>query len=177
MTFQPEGQNAAHTVEGGATAVVDGTSATSSPAGLNVRGLLVAGVVAVIGSTTIWVSSGLNSGARGESIGPGWWPTVLGGSIILGAVAVTIAALRHPDSVEDQRVSGHGLARLGAVIALIVVYGISWHYFHFVLVTGLFLSALIFITGGRGVKALVVFPLVTTAILYGLFAMLLRVPL
>lgn len=160
----------------GAT-VTDGAHPSISPAGLNVRGLLVAGVVAAVGGATLWASSGLDTDASGESIGPSWWPSVLGGSLILGAVAVAIVALRHHDPREEQRVSRHGLARLAAVIALIVVYGIAWHSFHFVLVTTLFLSALILITGGRGVKALVVFPLLTTAVLYGLFALLLRVPL
>jgi putative tricarboxylic transport membrane protein len=163
-------------VHGGAT-VTDGADPASSPTGLNVRGLLVAGVVAAVGGATIWASSGLNTDASGESIGPSWWPSVLGGLLVLGAVAVAITALRHHDPLEEQRVSAHGLVRLAAVIALIVVYGIGWHYFHFVLVTSLFLSTLILITGGRGVKALLVFPLLTTAVLYGLFAMLLRVPL
>jgi putative tricarboxylic transport membrane protein len=40
-----------------------------------------------------------------------------------------------------------------------------------------FLSVLLFVTGGRGIKALVVFPALTAMVLYGLFGLLLRVPL
>ena len=177
MTSEPVRQADGPVLEGSTASVPQSSDTESGPAGLNLRGLLVAGVVAAGGAGTIWASSSLSTDAAGEAIGPGWWPAVLGGLLIIGAAAVAITALRRPDEVEEQRVSAHGIARLAAVIALIVVYGIAWHYFHFVLVTGLFLSALIFIIGGRGIRPLVIFPAATTAVLYGLFAMLLRVPL
>lgn len=153
--------------------------AQSSPkvGGTNLRGLLVALAVAVLGGTTMWSAHTLETSSVGASISPQWWPTVLGGVLVAGAVAIGLVALRRPDPVSEQPVSAHGLGRLGAVVAAIVVYGFGWHFFHFLPVTAVFLAALMFVTGGRGVKALIVFPVLTAAILYGLFGLLLRVPL
>jgi hypothetical protein len=63
------------------------------------------------------------------------------------------------------------------VIALIVGYGAAWYQLHFLVVTVPLIAGLVFITGGRGVRALLVFPVLTTALLYGIFGLLLRVPL
>ncbi len=143
----------------------------------NIRGLLVAAAVAVVGSTLVLPTYGLEFTAPDGSIGPGWWPTVLGGTLLAGAVAIALVSFREPDSVPDERVSRHGLGRLGAVLLATVLYGAAWYYLHFLPVTVLFLSALMFITGGRGIKALLVFPALTAVVLYGLFKMLLQVPL
>lgn len=147
------------------------------PRSFNGRGLLVALAVGLLGGTVMWSARALELFAADGSIGPGWWPTVLGGTLVAGAVTIALVALRRPEPIPEQRVSTHGLGRLGAVVAAIILYGIGWHFFHFLLVTVVFLSALMFVTGGRGVKALVVFPALTAAVLYGLFGMLLQVPL
>jgi hypothetical protein len=39
------------------------------------------------------------------------------------------------------------------------------------------IAGLVYVTGGRGVRALIVFPAVTTVLLYVIFGLLLRVPL
>lgn len=144
---------------------------------INVRGLFVALSVALLGGTMMLPIHGLELSAADGSIGPGWWPAVLGGTLVAGAVAIALVAFKQPEPMLEQRVSSHGLGRLGAVITAIILYGIGWQFFHFILVTVVFLSALMYVTGGRGVKALVVFPVLTAAVLYGLFGMLLQVPL
>lgn len=163
----------------GSTAATDRPAVESAPGArkINVRGLFVALGVTLIGGAAMWSANALDLSAADGSIGPGWWPTVLGGLLVAGAVAIGVVALRRPDPVPEDRVNAHGLGRLGAVVAAIVLYGIGWYYFHFLLVTVVFLSALLFVTGGRGLKALVVFPVLTAAVLYGLFGLLLRVPL
>lgn len=145
--------------------------------GTNVRGLLVAVAVAVAGGAVMLSAQGLELSTTNGSIGPGWWPTVLGGTLVAGAVAIALVSFRQPDPMPEERVSAHGLTRLGAVLVAIVLYGVAWQYLHFLPVTVVFLSALMFITGGRGVKALLVFPALTAVVLYGLFKMLLQVPL
>lgn len=145
--------------------------------GINVRGLLVASAVAVIGGALMLPVHGLELSTSDGTIGPGWWPTVLGGTLLAGAVAIALVSFKQPEPMPEDRVSRHGIVRLGAVLLAIILYGIAWQYFHFLPVTAVFLSALMFTTGGRGVKALVVFPVLTAALLYGLFKMLLQVPL
>lgn len=153
----------------------------AGPAGalrtVNIRGLLVAAAVAAVGTTLILPTHSLEFTTADGSIGPGWWPTVLGGALLVGAFAIALVSFRTPDEVPDERVSAHGLGRLGAVLLATVLYGAAWYYLHFLPVTALFLSALMFITGGRGIKALLVFPALTAVVLYGLFKMLLQVPL
>lgn len=165
--------------DAGSTAVTDRSAAEPAPGPgkINGRGLLVALAVALLGGTAVWSATALELSAVDGSVGPGWWPTVLGGLLVAGAVAIAAVALRRPDPVPEERVSAHGLGRLGAVIAAIVVYGIGWQFFHFLPVTVVFLSVLLFVTGGRGIKALVLFPALTAMVLYGLFGLLLRVPL
>lgn len=161
----------------GSAAASDPSPMMPSPGRINGRGLLVALGVALLGAAAVWSATALELSAADGSVGPGWWPAVLGGLLVAGAVAIGVVALRRPDPVPENRVSAHGLGRMGAVVAAIVLYGIGWHFFHFLLVTIVFLSALLFVTGGRGIKALVVFPVLTAAVLYGLFGLLLRVPL
>lgn len=145
--------------------------------GFNVRDVLVALSVALVGGALILPIHNLELFASDGSIGPGWWPTVLGGTLVAGAFAVALVAFRQPEPLPEQRVNPHGLRRLGAVVTAIILYGFAWQFFHFLPVTVVFLSALMFTTGGRGVKALAVFPVLTAAVLYGLFGMLLQVPL
>ena len=165
--------------DAGSTAVTDRSAAEPAPGPgkINGRGLLVALAVSLLGGTAVWSATALELSAVDGAVGPGWWPTVLGGLLVAGAVAIAAVALRRPDPVPEERVSAHGLGRLGAVIAAIVVYGIGWQFFHFLPVTVVFLSVLLFVTGGRGIKALVVFPALTAMVLYGVFGLLLRVPL
>lgn len=163
----------------GSTVITDRSAAEPAlgPGEINGRGLLVALAVALLGGTAVWSATALELAAVDGSVGPGWWPTVLGGMLVAGAVAIAVVALRRPDPAPEDRVSAHGLGRLGAVVAAIVVYGIGWQFFHFLPVTVVFLSVLLSVTGGRGIKALLVFPALTATVLYGLFGLLLRVPL
>ncbi len=63
----------------------------------------------------------------------------------------------------------------GFVLA-ILAFGLLWYYVHFLVSATIFVAALTWIAGGRGVKDLAVFPVVITVVLYGLFALLLKVP-
>lgn len=139
--------------------------------------ILTAVVVALVGAGVIGLAQTITVSRTEGSFGPIWWPELLGILLICGAGALGVAAIVRPEHTDNAPISRHGLLQLAAVLALIVGYGFAWLYLHFVVVTILFLAGLVFITGARGWKALVVFPVVTTGVLYGLFGLLLRVPL
>jgi hypothetical protein len=133
--------------------------------------VLVAGIGVLLARETIAVAQG------DTELGPQWWPTVLGVALVVGALALAVLGTLRPAAPEEEPASGHGVAQLVAVLALIVAYGAAWYQLHFLVVTGPLIAGLVYVTGGRGVRALVVFPAVTTVLLYVIFGLLLRVPL
>lgn len=133
--------------------------------------VLVAGIGVLLARETIVVAQG------DTELGPRWWPTVLGVALVVGALALAVLGTLRPAAPEEEPASGHGVAQLAAVLALIVAYGAAWYQLHFLVVTGPLIAGLVYVTGGRGVRALVVFPAVTTVLLYVIFGLLLRVPL
>jgi len=133
--------------------------------------VLVAGIGVLLARETIAVAQG------DTELGPQWWPTVLGVALVVGAVALAVLGTLRPAAPEEEPASGHGVAQLVAVLALIVAYGAAWYQLHFLVVTGPLIAGLVYVTGGRGVRALIVFPAVTTVLLYVIFGLLLRVPL
>lgn len=133
--------------------------------------VLVAGIGVLLARETIAVAQG------DTELGPQWWPTVLGLALVVGALALAVLGTLSPAAPEEEPASGHGVAQLVAVLALIVAYGAAWYQLHFLVVTVPLIAGLVFVTGGRGIRALLLFPVVTTALLYGIFGLLLRVPL
>ncbi|MFC5931738.1 tripartite tricarboxylate transporter TctB family protein [Cryobacterium melibiosiphilum] len=138
---------------------------------------LAALVVASAGAGVIVLSESITVSRSEGTFGPTWWPALMGMLLIVGGAALAVAAFFHRERSGNAPLSRHGLMQLAIVLLLIVGYGVAWLYLHFIVVTVLFLAALVFVTGARGPKALIVFPIVTTAVLYGLFGLLLRVPL
>jgi len=70
-----------------------------------------------------------------------------------------------------------GAWRLATMLASIAGYGVLWYFVDFRVSTAILFVALTWLGGGRGWKALILFPIGVTAILYLLFGVLLRVPL
>ncbi|OZM78278.1 hypothetical protein CFP66_31860 [Pseudonocardia sp. MH-G8] len=141
-----------------------------------VRELGAAAVVLAAGIGVLLARSTIVAAHESE-LGPQWWPTVLGVALIVGAVALATLGLTRPSAPEEEPASGHGVAQLIAVLALIVGYGAAWYQLHFLVVTVPLIAGLVFVTGGRGIRALLVFPLLTTGLLYVIFGLLLQVPL
>ncbi|MGY2066507.1 tripartite tricarboxylate transporter TctB family protein [Blastococcus sp. SYSU DS0619] len=141
------------------------------------RDLLVAAAVGGLGVLTLVAGRGLPARTDDGSLGPDWWPTVLGICLLLAAAGIAAAGLLRRAVPDDDSVTRHGLLQLGGLVALVIGYGTAWQYFHFVPVTFVFVAALTAVLGSRGVRALVVFPAVVVGLSYGIFGLLLRVPL
>ncbi|WP_249412449.1 tripartite tricarboxylate transporter TctB family protein [Micromonospora endophytica] len=81
------------------------------------------------------------------------------------------------DDDEEGPASRSGIVRVVGFVAATVAFGLLWYYLHF-LVSGLvFVAALTWVAGGRGIKDLLLFPAGVTVVIYVLFGLLLRVPL
>ncbi|WP_083587306.1 tripartite tricarboxylate transporter TctB family protein [Agrococcus sp. Marseille-P2731] len=126
--------------------------------------------------------------AEGQ-IGARFWPSLL--AIVGLALAIwrlVIAIVSAPDDRSDQEVvSAGGYRRLALTLLLTIAFIALWsirsvvafgfRFEVFPVLCALFLVGLVWLYGGRGWKALVLFPALLTAGIYVIFHVLLRIPL
>jgi len=164
----------------GTTAVTTGEpqagTGTAPGPRARLRELAVAGVVAGVAVVVLVAAAGITSSVDGGALGPRWWPSVLGALLLAGAVAVAATGLLRPRPAEGEPTLG-GLLRLALVLALVAGFGLAWYRLHFLLVMPFLLAGLVAVGGGRGLRDLLLVPALATAVLYGVFGLLLRVPL
>lgn len=141
-------------------------------------GVVAAAVSLIMGIIVLVLSQGIEE-PQIASFSPRWWPEALGSLLIV--LSLLIAAetwLRPPGSGEEQESSTRrGAARIALIFLLIAVYGVLWYFIDFRVSTFLLFTGLVAINGGRGWKAFLLFPAITTAVLYLFFDLLLKVPL
>lgn len=129
-----------------------------------------------------------------REVGPGqidarFWPEVLAlTGFVLGVWRLAVALTRPPDSREDQeRVQPGGHRRVAVTVLAVVAFIALWDQRTvtamgyrtelFPIITFVLLVVLVWLYGARGVRGLLLFPLLMTAGIYVLFDMLLRIPL
>lgn len=119
----------------------------------------------------------LRMGAGG--LDPKWWPTLLSLAAATLSAVLLAMALFGPAAARDDLESTHrdGWARMLVALALSVLYVFAWSRFGYVVPTLVYLLALLWLFGVRNAIALVLYPAITTAFIYGLFRLMLRVPL
>lgn len=140
------------------------------------REIVVGLAVGVTGVAIIVLASGMDNSRATDAFGSSWWPSTLGGVIALLGVAVAVSGAVRPRPTEEEPSTIRGGIRVLLVFALVVVYGVAWQFIHFVPVTLVLAAGAVWILGERRWKALVLFPVAVTAILYLLFGVLLGVP-
>lgn len=138
--------------------------------------LIGAGVVAV-GAAVLLLAQQLPAEAANGEFGSRWWPSLIGGAIILLGIAVAVVGALRPPPRDCEEPGATGIWQLLAILGLIVAYGIAWRFAHFLVVTPLLVLGIMALLGGRGWRSLVLVPVVVTGALYGVFGLLLRVPL
>jgi hypothetical protein len=116
--------------------------------------------------------------AETGGIDPRWWPELLGTIGLVLGVALLIVSVSRPVPRDDLEASTRsGLVRVAVIVAITAVYLVMWPVVGFLVATPVFLVAVTAVTGGRGWRALLLFPVLTTGFIYLLFQMLLEVPL
>lgn len=110
---------------------------------------------------------------------PKWWPTVLSiGSSVLSAILLAVAMMGPVAERYDLESSQNdGWPRMLAALALSALYLVAWWQWGYIVPTLVYLFALLWLFKVRGWLPLILFPALTTAFIYGLFHLLLRVPL
>lgn len=110
---------------------------------------------------------------------PRSWPQLLGGlGLALSIMLLLIAVLRPPQSRSDLEASTRpGWLRLLLTIAVTIAFLAAWPLLGFVFTAPVFIAVVTAIGGGRGFRALLIYPIVMAALIYALFNLLLKVPL
>lgn len=141
--------------------------------------IAIAVVALALSVTTLVLSRDIVLRMGGGGIDPKWWPTLLSCcgialSLVLVLQAVLGTSLNRGELVAVER---RGWMRMIVSLVLSAVYVFAWSRFGYVIPTVIFTGALLWVFGLRGWKGLIIFPVATTAFIYGLFHLLLRVPL
>lgn len=134
-------------------------------------------VFLVIGLGIFALARAIEIPARTTAVSPRAWPEALGiGIAALSLVQVGAAFFKTSAEEDTEPATALGVRRVAGFVLAVVAFGFLWYFVHF-LVSGMALVAgLTWIAGGRGIKDLLVFPAAVTVLLYGLFALLLKVP-
>ncbi len=111
-------------------------------------------------------------------IDPRWWPQVLGlVGLALAVLLLVVALVRPPAQRDVEPATRPGWLRLGAAVSLAVVFVVLWPVAGFLPTAPVFLCAATYLFGGRGWKALVLYPVALSGLAFLLFHTLLKVPL
>ncbi len=115
---------------------------------------------------------------RPTAISPRAWPEALGiGIMALSVLQIVASFTTHPPAEDIEPATRTGVIRMVGFVAAILAFGVLWYYVHFLVSATLFVAALTWIAGGRGIRDLLLFPLAITVVLYVLFSLLLKVPI
>lgn len=118
-----------------------------------------------------------------------FWPTVLGSTGVGLSVVLLVTSITRPVMAREgvERLERGGLLRVLGTCALTLGYIGLWSYASvslfgfryelFPIATALLLAALLWLYGHRGWVGLIVYPVATTAFIYVLFGIVLRIPL
>ena len=141
--------------------------------------IAIAVVALTLSALAVYLSRNIHLRMGAGGLDPKWWPTLL--SLVAGALSAILLAIAlfGPPIARDNLESTHhaGWTRMLIALALSVLYIFAWSRAGYVAPTLLYLFALLWLFGVRNRIALVLYPAVTTAFIYGLFRLLLRVPL
>lgn len=137
-------------------------------------------VIALVFSAVLFYLAGrIDLRVDTGGINPRWWPRTLGMAGIATSIGLLLLALLRPPPVRDEseQATRSGQIRFVLAVALAAAHLVLWPILGFVPVTVVLLAVSTAVFGGRGIKALVVYPVLLTAALHLLFATALNVPL
>lgn len=134
---------------------------------------LMLSIIALVLSRNMY----LRMGSGG--VDPKWWPTLL--SMLAGALSALLVGMSlfgpAMSRGELEASAQGGWVRMLLALTLSALYVFAWSSIGYVVPTVVFIAALLWVFGLRSWKGLAIFSVVTTAFIYGLFHLVLRVPL
>lgn len=152
-------------------------SASASPS--RALEVVIAAAVLAITGTVFLLSGAIELRVEQPGMTPRSWPQLLGGlGLALSVLLLAYAVFRPPlPRSELDAATRTGWLRLLLTIGATVVFLVVWPLLGFIVTAPVLIAAVTAIGGGRGIRALVIYPVVTAALIYALFNLLLKVPL
>ncbi|PHV70238.1 hypothetical protein CS063_11250 [Sporanaerobium hydrogeniformans] len=136
-------------------------------------------ITAILGAILIFLSSQLGFAFNASGPGAGFWPGVLGGILVVLAVALFGTSLIKGKGLEEVPVVLNSPAnkRVYSMMGIIVIYCILLKTAGFYLSTLLFIPSTMYLMEVRDKKKLIIMPLVTVIFIYIVFGILLKTKL
>ncbi len=141
--------------------------------------IAVAVTAVILTGTVLLLARSIEMRVDIAGMNPRSWPTFLGGlGLALSLILLITAIAKSPaprDEIEPATRTGWFklLLTVAATIAFIVV----WPLLGFVVTAPVFIALVTAIAGGRGIRSLLIYPVIMAAVIYALFNLLLKVPL
>jgi putative tricarboxylic transport membrane protein len=161
----------------GEEAEAPAASASARPS----RWLEIAVATAAVGLTgAVYLLGGaIDLRVEQPGMNPRSWPQLLGGlGFGLSVILLVTALVRPPQPRSDLDASTRpGWQRLLLTVGATLAFLAAWPALGFVFTAPVFIAAITAIGGGRGIRALLIYPIVMAALIYALFNLLLKVPL
>ncbi|MCR5537478.1 MAG: tripartite tricarboxylate transporter TctB family protein [Succinivibrio sp.] len=141
--------------------------------------LLVVGLSAVTGSAIAATAYGYGIAMTEYGPGPGFWPFILGVSLLAVAVLLLLDTLKHSAEYSAQEILLSTAANLSAyqMMGIVLLYAVLIFITGFYLATALFLICAMYRLGADNFKQILGVTLVFLAFIYILFGMLLHIAL
>lgn len=141
---------------------------------------IVCAVAAVAGTAAlVLLARGIEVRRETDGVDPRWWPELLGMTgLVLAAILLVIAVVGQVfprNGIETA--TPRGRARLVFAVTLTIAFIVLWPLAGFLVSAPFFLCATTYLFGGRGWKALLLYPASLSALVHLLFHTVLKVPL
>ena len=158
--------------ESGATQEED---VDAPPSGGRVQAVIAGAVPLALGAVAAWLSFGLNVGSLTDP-GPGLWPLIVAGLLVLTGAGIVVVAVRAQRS-DGTEAFTRGVFPMLAAAAGLAVYASLFEIVGFEIPTLLLLFAWLRFLGRESWLSSAVIAVVATAVAYALFILGLGVPL
>lgn len=118
-----------------------------------------AGAILVLGVVVLLGTFGLSAGGGYSPIGPGFFPLIVAGGLLLFGVMLLVRATARPDAYLGEKAATESEAThwptVGLLLAALVAYAFLLDPLGYVVATALFFPAAAYILGGSGVRKVI----------------------
>ena len=135
------------------------------------------GIALGVFGAVVYIYAERYRGAGVSRYGPNFFPQILALFMVLGAVSMIVQARRGKSVQPGDRIHRPGLVRAAIALGMTVAYLLLMQLLGFFVPTAIFLYVLMTFIGHTGAIVRAASSLGVTAIIYGIFAFFLKIPL
>jgi hypothetical protein len=141
--------------------------------------IAVAVTAVALTSTVLVLGRSIELRVEVPGMNPRSWPTFLGGlGLGLSLILLITAIVKSPQPRDDvEATTRSGWFKLLLTVAATIAFVVTWPLLGFLVTAPVFIAAATAIAGGRGIRQLLIYPVMVAGLIYALFNLLLRVPL